>query len=73
MKLENILIEGDLAESDILNIKLIDFGTSELFHRDDKYHIYTRGERRKLQNWFNKRIGTVAYMSNEVLGKSKDK
>jgi len=55
----------------LFHIKLIDFGTSKKFHRDDKYYIYTRVERPKLENYFSDRVGTVTYMANEVLGKEK--
>ena len=33
LKLENILVEDDSKNDDLCLIKLIDFGTSKIFHR----------------------------------------
>jgi len=60
LKLENILLED--SGSDLLQIKLIDFGTARTFHRRSL-------DGNEKSRYLSEGVGTPSYMAPEILAK----
>lgn len=69
LKLENILVDDRAAESELIQTKLIDFGTSKIFHRADDYWEFTH-RKKPLASTFSEKVGTVTYMPLDILKKT---